>query len=103
MLLQLEVSGEGCSWRPDQQNMMRLLHDQSRCGNRMEDAFDGRHGPGTQFASFHDRGIHPSDPVELNPRPLSRVEEPALFQDANSVFYGKQRGTVSIQLMIADS
>jgi hypothetical protein len=63
----------------------------------MDDALNGRHGPGAQIISFHDRSIHPSHSVELQTGSFPSIEEPASFQDTNGVFYSAQSRTFSIQ------
>jgi hypothetical protein len=63
----------------------------------MDDALNGRHGPGVKTISFHNRGIHPSHPIELQTGSCPSIEESASFQDTNGVFDGAQSRTLSIQ------
>jgi hypothetical protein len=81
--------------------MICFFHHEPGSGNRMDDAFDRRHGTGTQGLPLHDRGIHPPNPVELPPSTLPRIEQPALFEHTNDLLYNCQRGCASIEQMIS--
>ncbi len=68
----------------------------------MDDAFDRRHGAGTQALPLHDRGIHPPNPIELPLGTLPSIEQPAPFECTNDLLHRDQRGRASVKQMISD-
>jgi len=54
--------------------MVRLFHDQASRRNRVRDPFDRGDGSCFEMGSFHDRGVHPLDPIKLAFRSSSCVE-----------------------------
>ena len=77
--------------RPYQQNMVRFLHDEASCRNRVQDSFDRGYGSGFEVRTLHDRGIHTLDPVQLAIRSSSCIEQPRLFQETDCTFNSNQR------------
>jgi hypothetical protein len=97
-----EIPREGRRARPDQQDMICMLDHQTRCRDWMDDALDGRHGSSVQALPFHNRGIHPSDTVELDMGSRSCIKHSAPFHDTNGVLHGDQRRAAAIKPMMTD-
>ena len=79
--------------RTDQQNMVRLFHDQAGRRNWVHDPFDRSDGPGVEVSPFHDCGVHTLNPVQLAIRSSSRIEQARLFQETNRTLDGGQGRT----------
>ena len=71
--------------------MVGLLHDEPCCSDGMGEAFEGSDCAGPKPFTFHERGVHPLDPVQLPFRATAGIEESGAFKHADRSFDGEQR------------
>ena len=64
---------------PDEQDVIRFLHYQSSCSNRVDDSFDRSDRPGPQRGTLHYRGVHPYHAVQLPARSTPGIEKTGGF------------------------
>ena len=86
MPFETKPSGKAPGHRPRQQDMAGLLHDQPCCGDGVKEAFEGSDGARAKGRPFHDRGVHPLNPIQLPLGAAACIEEPGCFKHADRPF-----------------
>jgi hypothetical protein len=90
--LELEPPGKPTGHRPCEQDVTALFHDEPCNGDWVDEPFEGGDCARSQSVTFHDRGIHPLDAVELMLCAAAGVEEARVFQNENGAFDREQGG-----------
>ena len=72
--------------------MVGFLHDEPCCGDGVYEAFEGGNCTGPKRCTFHERGVHPLDPVQLAFRATACIEESGVFKQADRPFDGEESG-----------
>ena len=75
MPIKFEMLRKSAGEWTDQQNMVRLFHDQTGCRNRVHDPFDRGDSAGFEVSPFHDGGVHPLHSVQLAFGSSSSIEQ----------------------------
>jgi hypothetical protein len=89
----IEMPRESRRRGPDEQDMVRLVHYQSGCSDRVDDSFDRSHRPGPQRGTVHNRGVHPHHAVQLSARSTPGIEKTGGFQEPDRAFNRHDGGT----------
>lgn len=88
MPCQMELPGKFSRQRSGQQYVVGLFHNQPCCDYRMEEAFQGGDRACPQTGSFHNRGVHSLDAVQLPFGATTGIEEAGLFKHLDGPFDG---------------
>jgi hypothetical protein len=72
--LQIEVPGKPAGQRSNEKDMIGFFHDETGCGDGMKHTFQGRDRACSKIVSFHDRCVHPLDPIQLTFRATACIE-----------------------------
>lgn len=92
LALELEVPGEPRRRSRNQEDVLRLFHHQASRTDRVANTFNCRDRPGPEGRSFHDRRVHTTDAVQLEPRSHPRIEQARSLKDPYGLFHRGERG-----------
>ena len=92
MPLEFELPCKPTGHRPGEQYVIGLFHDEPCDGDCVDKPFERGDCTRSQSVTFHDRGIHPLDAVELMLCAAAGIEEPRVFQHENGAFDREQGG-----------
>ena len=86
MSFEVELPGKPSSHWSGQQHMFGLFHHKPRCRDGMDKAFEGGDRACSKTGPFHQRGVHPLDPIQLPFRTTAGIEQPGVFKHADGAF-----------------